>query len=126
MKLLLSPHNDDETLFASYIILRESPLVVTVLDGAHKRHNPTPEARVVESKNAMKVLGADYEHLWLPLDAPAWQESAALRIEGLDLVDVEHVWAPFPEPGGHRHHNRLGELATRLWPGKVSFYSTYT
>jgi len=32
MKLLLSPHNDDECLFAAYTLMREKPLVIVVTD----------------------------------------------------------------------------------------------
>lgn len=32
MKLFLSPHNDDETLFGAFTIMREKPLVVVVFD----------------------------------------------------------------------------------------------
>jgi hypothetical protein len=31
VKLLLAPHNDDETLFAAYTCLRERPKVVVIL-----------------------------------------------------------------------------------------------
>lgn len=125
MKLLLSPHNDDEALFASYICLREKPFVFTCLDGRRKKDYPLPADRVEESMNAMEILGCEYEHLWVPLAYEDWQSCVKRRIE-LKHIDPEHVWAPLPEPGGHDHHNRLAELATRIWPGRVSFYSTYT
>lgn len=125
MKLLLSPHNDDEALFAAYTLLRHRPLVLTCLDGARKASYPTVSQRVAESAAAMTMLGCDYDHLWIPVDDRGWQEEVESRV-ALRGIDPEHVWAPFPEPDGHRHHNRLGELATRLWPGRVSFYSTYT
>lgn len=32
MKLLISPHNDDETLFAAFTIMRERPVVLVVFD----------------------------------------------------------------------------------------------
>lgn len=124
MKLVLSPHNDDESLFAGFLCLRERPLVITCFDGGRKQHFATVEARVEESQAAMKILGCEYEHLWVALDSNDW-EGIERRLL-MRSLDPEHVWAPFPEPGGHRHHNRLAELATRIWPGRVSFYSTYT
>lgn len=125
MNLLLSPHNDDETLFAAYTLLRHRPLVLTCLDGRLKKDYPAPADRVAESMAAMEILGCEYDHLWVPLAYEDWPSAVERRI-GLHGIDPERVWAPFPEPGGHEHHNRLGELATRMWPGRVSFYSTYT
>lgn len=123
MNLLVSPHNDDEALFASFAILAHRPHVVTCLDGSLKRHLAPPEDRVAESAAAMRVLGAaGYEHLGVPLDVDDW----ALIEELLrDRPEPEHVWAPMWEERGHRHHNRLALLAIKLWPGRVSFYSTY-
>ena len=37
------------------------------------------------------------------------------------------VFAPFPEHRGHRHHNALGVIATRVVPGdRLQLYTTYT
>jgi len=122
--LLLSPHQDDEALFASYVCLRHRPLVITCIDGARKVDYPAVEERFCESRAAMSVLGCEYDHLWVPLDPSDWEGiERRLILRGLD---PERVWVPFHEPNGHRHHNRLAELATRMWPGRVSFYATYT
>lgn len=125
MHLLLSPHNDDEALFASYLCLQHRPLVLTALDGGRRAHFATPETRVQESMAAMAVLGCEYDHLWVPMEQPVSWESVERRIQ-MHCTDPEWVWAPFPEANGHRHHNHLGELATRMWPGRVSFYTTYS
>lgn len=123
MNLLLSPHNDDEALFASYTLLRARPRVLVALDGGRKKHYPLPAARAAESAAAMAVLGCDFEHLGFACEDADWDAvEARLRLED----EPEHVWAPLPEVNGHRHHNRLAGLAVRLWPGRVSFYSTYT
>lgn len=122
--LLLSPHNDDEALFASYVCLRQRPRVIVALLGGRKRHGVLPEDRVEESAAAMGVLGCEFRQLpveiWPTTD---WDQVEELLLEE---PEPEHVWAPLIEEGGHRHHNRLGELAVRLWPGRVSFYATYT
>lgn len=121
--LLLSPHNDDEALSASYVCLRHRPKVITVLDGGHRKHFPDPEDRVAESAAAMEILGCEYEHLGFPVDISDW---APVK-ERLALEDEpERVWAPLWERNGHRHHNRVAEAAVELWPGRVSFYATYT
>ncbi len=122
--LLLSPHNDDEGLFASYVCLRHRPKVIVALDGGtDRKHFPDPVDRAAESAAAMRILGCEFEHLGFPVDISAWQPVAdRLALE----PEPEHVWAPLIEEGGHRHHNRLAELAIALWPGRVSFYATYT
>lgn len=122
MKLLLSPHNDDEALFAAYTCLRERPKVIVCLNGGRKRHYPLPEARAAESAAAMEILGCEFEHLYFLCDPAEWDRVEARLV---DEPEPEHVWAPLPEPNGHRHHNQLAAIALRLWPGKVSFYSTY-
>jgi LmbE family N-acetylglucosaminyl deacetylase len=125
VKLLLSPHNDDEALFASYICLREHPKVIAALNGGRKRHYATPETRVAESAAAMEILGCEFEHLWVPCDPADWEAVERRLLLALDGETPEHVWAPLPEPNGHRQHNRLAHIALRLWPDRVSFYSTY-
>lgn len=123
MTLLLSPHNDDEALFAAYTLLRERPRVLVALDGGvSRRRYPPPAERAAESAAAMEVLGCDFEHLGFPCEDAPWDAvEARLRQE----PEPEHVWAPLPEVDGHRHHNALAMLAIKIWPGRVSFYSTY-
>lgn len=121
MKLLLSPHNDDEALFASYLCLRERPKVIVCLNGARKKHYPAPHVRAAESAAAMEILGCQFEHLPIPIDPPEWDALTAR----LEAETPERVWVPLPEPGGHPHHNRVARIAIGLWPGRVRFYSTY-
>lgn len=122
MKLLLSPHNDDEGLFASYTCLRERPKVIVCLNGGRKKNYPLPETRAAESTAAMEILGCEFEHLYVQCDPADW---AAVTERLRQEEQPEHVWVPLPEPNGHRHHNRLAAIALELWPGRVSFYSTY-
>jgi len=113
VKLLLEPHPDDAVLFAAYTLLEHSPLVMVCYPGA-PRHG-SPETRLAETGAAMRLLGCD----WLP--PPAGDLEATLA-----LYDPERVWAPLPEPGGNSDHNTVGNLAVSLWPGKVTYYTTYT
>lgn len=124
MKLLLSPHHDDESLFASYIALRERPKVVVALNGgAGHKHRVDPETRIAESAAAMEILGCEFENYGFSVDTQNWEPIAAILASERD---VERVWAPVPEPGGHRHHNRLAAVAIQVFgPDRVSFYSTY-
>ncbi len=115
MKLLLSPHPDDESLFAAYTLLEHHPLVVVCFAGA-SRHGAR-EQRLEETAEAMRILGCD----WLP---PPDDDDLEMYLLGFD--DPSHVWAPLPEDGGNSEHNLVGELAAEIWPGKVSWYTTYT
>jgi len=115
VRLLLSPHFDDETLFAGLICIRERPLVLFCFDGA-PRHGSF-DVRWREAQEATRVLGCD---------ALALREIYETLEERLSVFDPEHVWASLPEEGGNADHNFVGEIAERLWPGRVSFYATYT
>ncbi len=117
MNILLAPHPDDETLFAAYTLLEHHPLVLVCYPGA-ARHG-APETRLGELADAMRVLGCD----WLPPPDESVDLDGHLRAYG---AFAEHVWAPYPEEGGHSAHNRVGELAVELWPGRVTWYTTYT
>lgn len=116
MKLLLSPHMDDESLFAAYVCLRERPRVVFCFDGA-PRHGSFATRRA-EASEAMRVLGCEWQTL------RATPETIQYALAAFDRV--EHVWAPWPEPGGNSDHNLVGEVASYLWPDRISFYTTYT
>lgn len=124
-ELLISPHNDDEALFASYVCLAHRPKVITVLNGARKRHYPTPAARVAESAAAMRVLGCEYEHLAFPIDdGPIDWPTITRRLRR--QRDPGRVWVPLPEPRGQQHHNRVAAIAHELWPGRLAYFATYT
>lgn len=115
VKLLLAPHFDDEALFAAFICLREKPLVLFCFDGA-PRHG-TFETRWAEAQAATRVLGCE---------AVALSEVPETLEERLSMFSAERVWAPLPEDGGNTDHNLVGEIAERLWPGKVAYFTTYT
>ena len=124
-KILLSPHNDDETLFAAYIILREKPLVVIATDGyaqmerSHKEI--TPELRKNETLCAMKILGAEVEFFGIR-DTLINHESLKRK---LATFNPEIVYAPYPN-SVHEQHNLVGNMAYELYGNRVKFYATYT
>ncbi len=120
--LLLSPHNDDAVLFASWLCLKHRPHVVTVLRSVVQEANGITHAeREAEDAAAFGVLGIRYLQWTYPDDDPPWSEVADdLAFETADLV-----FAPWPEKGGHDHHNRIGELARNIFGDRVTFYTTY-
>src|SRR4026207_1324159 len=102
--LLISPHNDDETLWAAFTILREQPTVVVALDSyiqvARGDLQCTAERRRAETIAAMQILN--------PGSAPQF---LGLRDDEFSLFDLdealrqfgqpEMVYAPAFEEGGH-------------------------
>lgn len=128
MKLLLAPHNDDEALFASYLIMRERPMVIVVTDGTRheERGLATIMGRRQESIEAMKVLGAPVMFLNIPDNALTY-EVLYDRLKHFG-AEIEMVYAPQVIDDGNPQHNIVGEVARDLWgnAGRVEFYSTYT
>jgi LmbE family N-acetylglucosaminyl deacetylase len=133
VKLFLAPHNDDETLFGAYTILRHQPWVVIVLRSfveATWRNGPNYHTREKETRLALQTLGNNggaYEQ-WPYRDSnPPWLDIMDDLGTMSEDLDIEHVWAPAIEHGGHEHHNLLGQIARDVFPAdRVTYYLTYT
>lgn len=124
--IFLSPHNDDETLFGAFTLLREQPRVVTVLRSCVQEQvgtGVTHREREAETEAALAVLGVTKWEQWpYPDSDPPWSDVE----KRLASLQAEHIYAPAIERGGHPHHNVIGQLAQALWPRKVTYYTTYT
>jgi len=123
MKLLLSPHNDDECLFAAYTLMREKPLVIVVTD-SDLATGVTAQQRREESRRACELLGVPVVFLGMN-DGMLEQQKADLRsrLEPFASQPWSHVYAPAIQ-GGHRDHDALGEVVSTMF-SPVSFYATY-
>jgi LmbE family N-acetylglucosaminyl deacetylase len=119
--LFLSPHNDDETLFGAYTLLRERPTVVVCLWGT-SQSTVSGAARVLETERALEVLGVDDFRQWSMSDTNV--DAGVLELRMRDLGDFDLVFAPMVEDGGHEQHNLVGELARKVFPN-VQGYATY-
>jgi hypothetical protein len=134
--VLLSPHNDDETLFAAFTIMRERPKVIVVLeshlqeqrgntywcDGAERlitnavRQRETEFAiyalRGPDPDQRNRILAAHDIEFW-PFrdDRPDWGAvGVALASLVLNPAEcVERIYAPALHPRGHEHHNALAQ-----------------
>lgn len=125
MKLLISAHNDDETLFAAFTILREKPLVVVVFDSyvqpARGIPGTTADARRAETRAACNVLGVECEFIGFRDDQPPSLEALRSQIQSLE---AGRIWAPAFEASGHDHHNLVADACKGL--PVVDRYLTYT
>lgn len=128
MNLLFAPHNDDESLYASFTIQRELPLVVIVFDGRIQQKrglSVTAQERRTETLEAMKEIGAITLFMGYS-DIDEDPPSLCDNIRNLIINQKpEKVWAPAVEEGGHVQHNLVGRLVKELFPATQG-YLTYT
>lgn len=121
--LFLSPHQDDETLFGAYTIMREKPLVIICTDSYIQEirgDGITNEERTNETLKAMKLAGAEVVFLHIPDN----NVSIDLLREKLKNYKAKMVYAPAIELGGNRTHNLVGQAADELFKN-VKHYMTY-
>lgn len=137
--IFLAPHNDDETLFGSFLIQQHQPRVVVCLRSIKQQHVTFVE-RELETAAACRELGVGYEQ-WDYRDTyPDWERVGA-RMAALDEQEnPQAVFAPAPAWGlnGHSyfnsditygalHHDFVGHLALEVFgPDRVVGYTTYT
>jgi len=120
--IFLSPHNDDETLFGAYTLMRRKPLAVVCTDCYTQSSDPSfPLVRRRETLKAMEVLGCEVEFLGIK-DTELDEE---ILERALGRYNPIKVYAPL-DNSKHPQHNLVGRVARKMWPGKVVFYSTYT
>src|SRR5215216_7842385 len=126
MKLLLSPHNDDECLFAAYTLMREKPLVIIATDSDAQLAGwgITADQRREESRRACELLGVAVVFLGLK-DGTLDQQRAHLkrRLEPFASLAWTLVYAPAVQ-GGHTDHDALGDVVSSMF-SPVSYYATY-
>lgn len=127
--LFLAPHHDDETLFGAYHLLRYQPHVIVCLrsDLQERRGTGiTNEQRVNETNRALFWLGDPPVEFWQVSDFdPDWgvidEKFSRLAAD----PELERVFAPAVEDGGHDQHNEIGERALAFFGDRVQPYLTY-
>ncbi len=129
--ILFSPHNDDETLFAFYQVLRHKPKVVVVYRSFKEAQNGGPKhpVREAETAAAMAVAGVEWEQ-W------EYRDNANRISPGRHILDAARgydiIIAPAYEEGGHEQHNDIADVlhdhhlkAHKAKKAKVVRYLTY-
>ena len=129
MDLWIAPHNDDETLFGTFTLLRQHPLVLIVTDSwiqFNRGESVTADQRWEETIKAMKVLNCSVVRGGIRDDVV---DEWAVRNLFLKYANFDTVYVP-AVIGGNPHHDLIGKIANEMWgsiPGvKVKLYSTYT
>jgi len=115
--VFFEPHADDAVLFACYTLLRETPVVITVLGN--------DEQRIWESKMAMHFLSLKWEAWRQDESNPDWEGIKEAMMGVTVQQGIERVWLPMPEHGGHEHHDRVGEIGGSAFGPRARFYATY-
>lgn len=125
--LLLAPHHDDETLFASFLCLTYSPRVV-VCFGEPEANGVPVGTRSDEFWAALAALGVDDATEWPLTDYHPDPVELATRMVRLAQEHWDLVFAPAVELYGHPQHNLVGALADAAFgrATTVEHYMTYT
>lgn len=124
--IFLSPHNDDESLFGSYTLIRERPLVVVVTDSYIQPLRGDigceQEVRRQETIEAMKIAGCPVLFLGIP-DMVLDQNILRERLKG---INPARVYAPAIHEGGNVHHNIVGKVALEMFGDRCERYTSYS
>lgn len=126
MNLFISPHNDDETLFGAFTLMREKPLVLMMTDSYIQPNRGekgcSARERREETLAALKLIGCPVVFAGLRDDA--LDTNSILGI--LSSFDgFEKVYAPAVQ-GGNPQHDMIGEMARQVFYDKLVFYTTYS
>jgi LmbE family N-acetylglucosaminyl deacetylase len=132
--VLFAPHNDDETLFAFYSMLRHQAEVVVVLRSMRQerqQNGPTYQVREAETLCATSVAGVSYVQ-WIGFydTHPDWAGVYDFVLAYFEDSEPEVVICPVWEEGGHEDHNQLaaivaGIASTQRRPVELIRYLTY-
>lgn len=123
--IFLSVHNDDESLFGAFTLIRVKPLVIVVTDSYIQPERGdlgcTAEIRRQETIEAMKIAECPVVFLGIK-DTELTEE--VLR-ERLKHFKPEQIYVPAIQ-GGNAQHDLVGKVAMELFGNKCERYTTYT
>lgn len=119
------PHNDDESLFFSFSLLRLKPLVIIATDGyiQYERGDLgcSAEIRRQETIEAMKIAGCPVVFLGIK-DSELTEEILRDRLKGFN---PETVYVPAIQ-GGNFQHDLVGKVGLELFGDRCEKYATYS
>lgn len=123
--IFLSPHQDDETLYGAFTLMRIKPLVI-VCTSSHIQPNRgdagcTNEIRSQETINACAIAGCPVVFLGIPDNALTIEN----LIERLKVFNPSRIYAPAIQ-WGNLQHVLVGMVAKYLFGDRCEQYTTYT
>lgn len=126
MKLALIPHNDDESLFLAYTLIREKPLVIVITDSYIQPNRGdkgcSAEERRNETIKAMEILKCPVAFLGIK-DTELTEPELRSRLKPF-VGSWDKVYAPAIQ-GGNAQHDLIGSVAREIFPS-IFRYTTYT
>lgn len=124
--IVFAPHNDDESLFIAYTIIREKPLVCIVTDSFIQPNRGEvgcdATTRWNESVEAMKILGAPVIRLGMKDFELDYNIFGTFLMSSLGNFDT--IYCPAIQ-GGNPHHDIIARACLAVFGDKVKMYSTY-
>jgi LmbE family N-acetylglucosaminyl deacetylase len=125
--LLLAPHQDDETLFASFLILRRQPEIIVCYRSVLQEANGiSAEEREAEMQAALVHLGCDGFTQWPWGDDELHADEIEEDLWATLDQEFEEVFAPARGSQGNEQHNLIADLADKVYGRKnVTHYTTY-
>lgn len=115
--LLLSPHADDESLFAAFTIIRHKPHVVICFPSSGDYGDT--DTRTEESRQAVAILGGGVVEQWDGKDLLG-------RMHELDnRLKPSRVWAPSVQTS-HPDHLAVAQYAEEVFGDRLTHFHTYT
>ena len=113
---VFSPHNDDESLFTAFTILRYRPRVVVCFPSVSDYGDSA--VREQETREAMSVLGAVDVEQWSGGDIEAEMRAFDARVHPI------RVWSPDAH-ASHPDHVAVARAAAAVFGDRVTTYHTY-
>lgn len=124
--IILSPHDDDNALFAAFTCMREKPTIVVCTDAyiqdMRGEKGCDAQTRAKETEEAAKLLGCEVVRLGIPDHMLTIERLIKEIHENIEVIGK--VYAPALQ-GGNIHHDIVHAVARARWPEKVIFYTTY-
>lgn len=124
--IFLSVHNDDETLFGAYTLMRHKPLVIVVTDAYIQAMRGDEDCEYWQRQNetieAMKLAGCPVLFMAIP---DQYLTEDILR-ERLQHLNPETIYIPALQ-GGNPQHDLVHKVALEIFGrNKCEQYCTYT
>lgn len=124
--LVVSPHNDDETLFTCFTLLRQKPAVLIVTDSwkqFNRGEGITAEDRWEETREAMQILNIPTLFRGGIRDDSITGEQVLRLLSGFKNFDSIYVPAL---QGGNPDHDLISKVADDVFGSRCKHYTTYT